>query len=260
MKMMRSKAVLFTAVILLASSCAHEAVRGRPLNWSASRQMVLVTTADWRANTGTLRTFEQSKGHWQAVGEPAPVTIGRAGSAWGIGLHPAQPGPSKAEGDGRAPAGVFAIGTSFGYAASTNTTLPYAAMSATDYCVDVSGSPLYNQLVDTRDVGLDAIAGSTEPMRRDLHADGDQRYKLGWVIEHNPQGRAGAGSCIFAHLWKAPGETTSGCTAMAEPVMQRLLAWLRPEAQPVFVLLPDAEFARLKRSWNLPEFAGGPAH
>ena len=29
-------------------------------------------------------------------------------------------------------------------------------------------------------VGTEAVAGSTEPMRRDLHANGDQRYKLGF--------------------------------------------------------------------------------
>ena len=28
------------------------------------------------------------------------------------------------------------------------------------------------------------------------------------MIEHNADGRAGGGSCIFAHLWKAPGEPT----------------------------------------------------
>ena len=126
-------------------------------------------------------------------------------------------------------------------------------MSATDYCVDVSGSPLYNKIVDSNEVGTAAVAQSTEPMRRDIHADGDQRYKLGFVIEHNPEGRAEAGSCIFAHLWKAPGEATAGCTAMAEPVMQRLYAWLRPDQHPVFVLLPDAEYRRLKSAWNLPD-------
>ena len=65
-----------------------------------------------------------------AVGEPTPVTIGRAGSAWGLGLHPAQRGPQKREGDGRAPAGVFRIGTAFGYADRPTTALPYDAMDA----------------------------------------------------------------------------------------------------------------------------------
>jgi L,D-peptidoglycan transpeptidase YkuD (ErfK/YbiS/YcfS/YnhG family) len=96
--------------------------------------------------------------------------------------------------------------------------------------------------------------GSTEPMRRDLHAKGDQRYRLGFVIEHNADGRDGAGSCIFAHLWKAPGEATAGCTAMAPGAMDALLGWLRADAHPVMVQLTDAELARLRAPWRLPSF------
>jgi L,D-peptidoglycan transpeptidase YkuD (ErfK/YbiS/YcfS/YnhG family) len=179
--------------------------------------------------------------------------LGRTGSAWGIGLHPAgSSGPQKREGDGRAPAGVFALGTAFGYAGGARTALPYRGMGASDYCIDVPASPLYNRIVDAREVGEQAVAGSTEPMRRDLHADGDQRYRLGFVIEHNPQARPGAGSCIFAHLWKAPGVATAGCTAMDDPIMQQLLAWLDPARKPVFVLLPVSEYQRLRAGWGLP--------
>ena len=90
-------------------------------------------------------------------------------------------------------------------------------------------------------------------MRRDIHADGDQRYRLGFVIEHNAGSVPAAGSCIFAHLWKAPGESTAGCTAMDAAVMKQLLGWLRPERQPIFVLLPQSEYARLQLAWSLPE-------
>lgn len=214
---------------------------------------MLVTTAGWNATDGTLRTYSREGDDWQEVGAAIPVTVGRSGSAWGLGLHPVQNnGPGKHEGDGRAPAGVFRIGTAFGYGESADTALPYAAMRESSYCMDVVASPLYNRIVDAGIVGQAAVAGSSEPMRLDLHNNGDQRYKLGFVIEHNPDAKPGAGSCIFAHLWKAPGETTAGCTAMAEPAMQRLYAWLKPDARPVFVLLPDAEYARLKGAWNLP--------
>jgi L,D-peptidoglycan transpeptidase YkuD (ErfK/YbiS/YcfS/YnhG family) len=224
-----------------------------PLAWNDAGQLVLVTTADWNATEGRMQRFERRGDGWRGIGTPAPITVGRSGSAWGVGLHPAQSGsPAKQEGDGRAPAGVFAIGTLFGYADAAATAMPYQAMTASDYCIDVNASPLYNRIVDANVVGADAVRDSTEPMRRDLHADGDQRYKLGFVIDHNPQNRPGAGSCIFAHLWKAPGEPTAGCTAMAEPAMQQLLAWLRPERHPVFVLLPESEYRRLHRDWRLP--------
>ena len=214
----------------------------------------MVTIADWNSDHGTMRTFSRNEdGIWRAVGLAQPVAIGRNGAAWGIGLHDSPVGgPVKREGDGRSPAGVFAIGEAFGYAAQTNTALPYAAMSASHYCIDVSGSPLYNRIVDADVVGKDAIAGSTEPMRLDLHADGDQRYRQGFVIEHNALGVAGAGSCIFAHLWKTPDGTTAGCTAMEASTMTALLAWLDAKQQPIFVLLPQHEYARLREAWNLP--------
>jgi L,D-peptidoglycan transpeptidase YkuD (ErfK/YbiS/YcfS/YnhG family) len=147
---------------------------------------------------------------------------------------------------------VFGIGEAFGYSEQARTALPYAAMQASHYCMDVSASPLYNRIVDAKDVGTDAVAGSTEPMRLDLRTPGDQRYRLGFVIEHNPQARPDAGSCIFAHLWKQPGEATAGCTAMADPTMDRVLAWLRPGQNPVFVLMPKAQYGSLHAEWNLP--------
>src|SRR3546814_9615720 len=113
------------------------------------------------------------------------------------------------------------IGEAFGYATQAQTALPYAPMQAGSWCMDVVDSPLYNRIVDARDVGDAAVEGSSEPMRRDLHNDGDQRYRSGFVIEHKPEARKGAGSCTFAHLWKAHGETTDGFTAMAEATMAR---------------------------------------
>jgi L,D-peptidoglycan transpeptidase YkuD (ErfK/YbiS/YcfS/YnhG family) len=105
-------------------------------------------------------------------------------------------------------------------------------------------------------VGDKAVAGSTEPMRRDIHVHGDQRYRQGFVIEHNAQQRAQGGSCIFAHLWKSPVDPTTGCTAMAPGLMQRLLAWLRPDQDPVFVLLPKPVYDKLRGGWHLPALDG----
>lgn len=237
----------------LATLCVVTPTQAADLAWSDARQLVLVITSDWDASQGTLRTYTMTSDGWQATAPAFAVTIGRAGSAWGVGLHATQPGPIKQEGDGRSPAGVFHVGTAFGYAESAKTALHYTAMSESDYCVDVNTSSLYNRIVDARVVGREAIAGSTEPMRRDLHVDGDQRYKIGFVIEHNSRGTPAAGSCIFAHLWKAPGEPTSGCTAMDEAAMRALLDWLNPEQHPIFVLLPQQEYARVGNVWQLPK-------
>lgn len=250
-----------TALFLLSlalAACAHTpSGKGEAARWSKSRQLVLVTTADWEADTGTLRYFERADGAWRQVGNAIDVTVGRNGTAWGIGLHDARSdGPVKREGDGKAPAGVFAIGTAFGYAPSAKTGLAYQAMGTNDWCIDVPESAYYNRIIDRSVVKAPFLDKSSEPMRRDLHADGDQRYREGFVIEHNRDGAvANGGSCIFAHLWKAPGEATAGCTAMAPDNMAPLLAWLDARKHPVFVELPQAQYLQLRGAWQLPEIA-----
>jgi len=244
------------ALTALLCACAGMTRAPRELPWSTAQQLVLVITPDWNSSRGVLRTYARVGRDWQGAGASVPVVIGRNGAAWGLGLHsPQTDGPIKREGDGRSPAGVFAIGTAFGYAASESVALSYRALADDDYCIDVSTSPLYNRLVAARDVGAAAVAGSTEPMRRDIHFNGDEAYKVGFVIEHNPHGTPNAGSCIFAHLWKSADSATSGCTAMAEPVMRDLLHWLQPQQRPVFVLLPDAVYRRLRADWQLPDIA-----
>lgn len=244
------------ACAALIAGCAH-APAAQPQRWAQARQLVLVIVDGWDATHGTLRRYAREDGGWRQQGEAAPVVIGRSGAAWGIGLHDmvdaiGGEAPRKREGDGRSPAGVFAIGDAFGYAAHADTGLRYAAMDAGDYCIDTSGSPYYNRIVDTAEAGPGIVAQSTEPMRRDLHAGGDQRYRLGFVVEHNPGAVPMGGSCIFAHLWQSPDSTTTGCTAMAPATMDALLRWLDARRRPVFVLLPRSEYRRLWRAWNLP--------
>jgi L,D-peptidoglycan transpeptidase YkuD (ErfK/YbiS/YcfS/YnhG family) len=248
----RVACLLLSAALLGACSSVPRSAPEAPV-LDAARQLVVVVTPDWNSDRGTLRRYDRTASGWQQVGAQVAVTVGRAGSAWGAGLHPAQAaGPLKREGDGRSPAGVFAIGAAFGYPERVQTGLEYQAMDASDWCVDVPGSPLYNRIVDARQVGDEAVKGSTEPMRRDLHVNGDQRYRIGFVIDHNAAGADRAGSCIFAHVWKSPADATSGCTAMADADLQDLLRWLDRRRSPRFALLPEAEYARLRATWRLP--------
>ena len=219
-----------------------------------SRQVVFVVTPDWDATRGTLAAFErEAGGPWKPHGASHAVLIGTRGAAWGRGLHPeVATGPQKREGDGRSPAGVFAIGPAFGAAAACDTGLEYRPLTVDDWCIDVAESPLYNRIVSAREVGAAAVAGSTEPMRRDLHLDGDGAYALGFVIGHNCDCRPGAGSCIFAHLHGDPPGPTAGCTAMSREELAALLHWLRADAAPRFVLLPAAEASARAAAWGLP--------
>lgn len=263
---MRHRPLALLAVPLLLAACATtpttsdspgtEAGAAATTNaWSTADQMIVVTSKDWDAVRGTMRRFERNGASWRQVGGATPVMLGRTGIAWGSGLHPMpQTGgpPAKHEGDGKSPAGVFGIGIAFGYPERVDTPLDYRQMQATNWCMDVPGSPLYNRIVDSREVGEAAVKGSSEPMRLDRHNNGDDRYKLGFVIQHNPDNVDRGGSCIFAHLWGNPDKTTAGCTAMAESVMRDMLAWLKPAAHPVLVQLTDAEYDRKQRDWQLP--------
>lgn len=246
--------VLFAVALLFsAAAIAIDSPRDEAAAWADARQLVLVVSDDWNSDRATLQAFERNaSGPWKPRGQRVPVTLGRAGSAWGLGLHGAHDGPQKREGDGRSPAGVFHLGGAFGYAGRQRTKLDYTPMQDSHWCVDVAGSPLYNRIVDSKTVGEAAVRGSTEPMRRDIHANGDRRYKSGFVILHNDAQHPDGGSCIFAHLWRSPAEATAGCTAMDEAAMQSLLTWLDPAHMPVFVLLPQAEYARLADAWQLP--------
>lgn len=243
---------LALSVLALVACASHPRGAG---SWHDATQMVVVVTDDWDAERGVLQRYERDGG-WRAVGAPVDVTVGRNGSAWGRGLHPDAMddggGPAKREGDGRAPAGVFAIGGAFGIEPSPRTGLRYQPMTARHHCIDVPGSPLYNRIVDTAEVGEAAVQGSTEPMRRDLLAKPDMRYALGFVIEHNTAAVPAGGSCIFAHAWDPPGATTAGCTAMDLPRMRELLAWLDARRRPVFVLLPRAAYRQHQARWGLP--------
>ncbi|MCC4620628.1 hypothetical protein LL965_11245 [Xanthomonas cassavae CFBP 4642] len=232
-------ATSFRSVVLLAlAGCSRLAIAAGPIDaLEQARALIVVTTPDWNSTQARLQTFIRVDGRWRPAAAGFAVALGRHGSAWG---------------DGRSPAGVFAIGPAFGYATRIDSAMPYQAMTATHYCMDVPASPLYNRIVDAAQVGQAAVAGSTEPMRLDLRTQGDGRYREGFVIAHNPEGVAGRGSCIFAHLWRSPGQVTAGCTAMDPADMQRLLAWLKPADHPLFVLLPRAEYARLQSQWQLP--------
>ncbi|MDX1418831.1 MAG: L,D-transpeptidase family protein [Rubricoccaceae bacterium] len=211
-----------------------------------ARQLVVVVTPDWESTEATLRRYERDGGTWAAVGEPVPVVVGRSGLGWGRGLHPdGLDGPQKREGDGRAPAGVFALTEAFGYAERAETGLPYRHATPDLECVDDAASAYYNEVLDRTGVAPDW--DSHEEMRRR-----DDLYRLGVVVAHNQPAAPGAGSCIFLHIWRGPGTTTAGCTAMPSDAMETVAAWLDAEAAPVLVQLPADAHARLREAWTLP--------
>ena len=226
---------------------------------SASRQLLVVVAERWESDGGRLQCFarERVDGEWLPVGNPVAVSLGRAGLAWGRGLHPqvGGAGPEKHEGDGCAPAGIFAITALFGYADPDTpfaraAKLPCLCATRDLKCIDDPASAHYNRIVDQTAIARPDWVSCEEMLR------GDERYAVGAVVGHNCDPVVpGAGSCIFLHVWEAPGVPTAGCTAMSLADMTEISAWLDGAAPPLLVQLPQAEYECCREAWGLPVFA-----
>lgn len=270
---MLRRAVLASLVLGLAGATASavgaRAFVQRPVSTAAlltsARQMLLVTTPDWNTVAGTLRVYERDTGGtWvparlrSAVGAaaataPTTIVVGKNGTAWDPGMVAPVAGPIKAEGDGRSPAGVFALGTAFGFAPAAEARwlkLPYTEVTPTLECVDDPASADYNRLVDRAAVTPDWT--SSEKMH-----EISPQYHWGVVVEYNTRPVVPKrGSCIFLHIGGDGGRGTAGCTAMAEPALLAIMRWLDPKAAPVLVQMPVDAYAAVRAAWRLPELSG----
>lgn len=214
-----------------------------------SRQLVIVLADTWDSTNAILYRFDLATQGWQSAAPPIPVSLGRSGLGWGLGLHPMpQDGPQKKEGDGRSPAGVFRLLYVFGKASPDDVQglrMSYVQCTSTLECVDDPKSAYYNRVVDLTNV--------TQP---DWHSAekmaAPEEYRLGVAIDQNPDATPGAGSCVFLHVWGAPGKSTSGCTAMALGELEALVVWLDGSAEPLLVQLPKTEYAKFQKLWRLP--------
>jgi L,D-peptidoglycan transpeptidase YkuD (ErfK/YbiS/YcfS/YnhG family) len=232
-------------------SVAQDAAVASPIAL-ATRQLITVIVPNWNDTTAEIRLWKRDADRWVADGSAWQAVVGKSGTGWGAGLHgqgppPGRAGPTKREGDGKSPAGVFALGGSFGYGANAPATtgLPYQQVDPSWKCVDDPKSAHYNTILDQRTTKPDWT--SAEEMRRS-----DELYT--WVVDiaHNATRVPGAGSCIFFHVWGGPGSSTVGCTAMDERKLTDLMSKLTPGAKPALVLLPRAEYDALATAWQLP--------
>ncbi|VVN36660.1 D-alanyl-D-alanine dipeptidase [Pseudomonas fluorescens] len=212
-----------------------------------SQQLVVVTSKNWTDIQGTAQRYERDGSTFRKRGDAFTVVVGKNGMAWGKGLVGVEPGaePAKREGDGKAPAGVFKLGTAFGFEKTANTRLPYLALTATTECVDDGRSAHYNALVDGARTRKDWH--SSERMRQEAG------YQQGIFIEHNTPASPAAGSCIFFHIWRSPTSPTAGCTAMDPADIAGLFEWLDPGLSPLLVQMPETQYERYRELWQLPQ-------
>ena len=218
-----------------------------------SRQLIVVTSADWNAVEAELRCYARRdrRSPWAEVFAVGSVVVGKNGLGWGAGLHgTAESGdPVKREGDRRAPAGVFPLIEAFGYASAEEagiTRFPYRHLTNTVEGIDDPDSRYYNRLVDAGAVEVKDWK-SSEAMR-----GAGELYRWGVVVGHNWKQVPHAGSCIFLHIWEGADVGTSGCTAMPPEQMLKVVRWLRRSDDPVLVQLPRDEYRQLQSRWRLP--------
>jgi D-alanyl-D-alanine dipeptidase len=247
----------FCCAVLMGMVSVGSMRGAEPAALHSSMQILVVTTQDWNAVDGVLQAYERPGTHkkWKAVGEPIPIVVGKNGLGWGVGLASASDeksrkagDPVKHEGDGKSPAGVFRLSTSFGYATERQAgwKMPYVSLTPSVECVDDASSKFYNRVLDRATVTPDW--NSSEHMLRP-----DALYRWGLVADHNADpATPGVGSCIFMHIWMGPGQGTTGCTAMTQEHLEGVLAWLDPVKSPLLVQLPQAQYKKLKRHWKLP--------
>jgi len=202
----------------------------------ASEQLVVVVSPELNATSGSLQRYEKQKS-WMKIGDKTPVMLGRSGLG-----YVAFKQPLKNEGDGRSPAGVFPLISTFGYDQNTTFKLPYWHADENLYCIDDINDTRYNKLLRIYD--KNALPASYEVMRR---LDGVYRY--GAVIGYNPSAQSGRGSCIFIHLNHADKHPTSGCTAMDEAPLLELLKWLDPVKKPQIVQVLKSECGKYREEF-----------
>ena len=185
----------------------------------ASSQVVLVAQTEAPGPDARLWAFAMEDGTWKPVLGPVPATVGRNGFA---------PSGQKREGDGRTPPGIYSLGFAFGYGPKIDSAMPYRQMTLSDIWVDDPASPDYNR---------PKKRGETRAKSFENMVLKDDRYKYGIVIRYNTDPVVpGAGSAIFLHVWKDAATPTSGCVAVSEENILKLLKWLDPGKRPIIML------------------------
>ena len=231
---------VFVSVILagFAGTTAVRAEETCPAALEGARQLILVTTANMAAASARLRRFERSgdRDPWRAVGQAEPAVVGAGGLAWGYPFRGlARDGePIKVEGDKRTPAGVYKIGRSFGFAPAPRP--GHLVLKAGEtICVDDPASPAYNTIAPRAALGP-GVHGE------DMGAV--DLYRRGLAIDYPTDAAHRAGSCIFIHVWRAPGRGTAGCVALSEAGVAALQDFARDGA--AIAILPRKAVERFE--------------
>lgn len=241
-------------VLYFCSFCFAQAANNLPIP-EDSRQMILVLTDSITSTNGNLFCFEKQneKNVWTQINNKIPVVLGRNGLGWGRGLNSIDSSklPTKTEGDGRSPAGVFELGAAFGYSTAEEMKglkIPYIPITEMVECIDDIKSDYYNLIVKQDEIEKVDWQSSEKMFFADIW------YQQGVIVEHNTNPISnGSGSCIFLHNWSHPDETSAGCTEMKPINLKKIIYWLDSSANPILIQLTKQLFTEYQNIWNLPD-------
>lgn len=228
----------FLIGLLMISGCA-----GQPSDSQSSlngtvitgNQLLVALAESRESSLVNIYFLERTVLGWELRTGPLPGIAGRNGFA--------APG-AKREGDGRAPTGLFPLESAFGYAASITSSMPYQQATENDLWVDDVLSPDYNTWVKR---------GQTSATSFEVLKLADNRYRHGLITGYNRKPVIkGYGSGIFVHAWLEAGYTTSGCVALDETELIKLLARLDPAQQPQILMGTRQDLATVAGLPSLP--------
>jgi len=182
-----------------------------------SEQVIIVSVPSANSYKATLNAYEKINGNWQVVFSNIPAVVGRNGVN------------KQKEGDGKSPTGIFSFGTAFGTEKKpAGVKMPYRQTTDYDYWIDDVNSPDYNTWV--------TYEGNPKERWNSFEKLKISAYKYAVVINYNVTNiQPGKGSAIFLHVWQGQNKPTSGCTAISEANMLKILKWLDPNKKPIII-------------------------
>lgn len=255
--------LLLIVFLFKTATCSASVPLSIPDVLQKSKQLLLVLSPGWDSFQGTLQRYQRSAPGqaWHLVNKKSiQVVVGKNGMAWGAELVGQDQLPQterkKQEGDGRSPAGIYELGTAFGFASDTRL-IPgmkwqYLPLKATSICVDDKTSKYYNQLIDSVAV-TDWKSGTSGERMLEIVP----QYTWGSVISYNKSNMVGDGSCIFMHVWRNAMAGTAGCVAMEQNEIIKVLSWLDPAKKPVIAVFPLDAYRDIQSKWGLPLVSKG---
>lgn len=202
------KIFAYAAAAAVLCSCGKAPFRDVLQKYSEDpqvKQLVLVRHVDGSNAWVTLVTRQDGK-RWRTV-ETGKAYVGRNG----VG--------KEREGDGKTPLGEFGIRHAFGILPNPGTSIEYLQVTPTTFGCDEQ-CEYYNTIIDTAAVHHDCKGEDMSNMA--------PAYNYGIFIDYNPGNEWPLGSLIFLH-GKGRGQNTSGCVAVDEAFMKKILQCCGPE-------------------------------